>query len=527
MSRAALSRTRMRAPREHGEALVLPPLASAGGWIGANQRSAGTLPDWLRALRASARSEMLDAAIGYTSRYRNVDFLPESPSDASLILSGHQPQLFHAGVWFKSFALSSLARRHQAIGINLIVDNDTCRTASIRVPSGSREAPQLEAVLLDAPGGEIPFEERAVVDRELFASFADRVSAAIEPWIADPLVRELWPNAVEAMHRTGNLGQAVANARHQLEGTWGRSTLELPLSEICSQRSFRQFLVRLFDSLASLRETHNAALLEYRRANRIRSRSHPVPELAEEDGWLEAPLWIWSKERPRRRRLFVRRLRREWQLSDRESLSESLPIPTADDSSAVVALESLHRRGVRIRPRALITTMYARMVLSDLFLHGIGGAKYDELTDAILARCFHVSPPAYLTATATLQLPLAFEPASSKQLVSITQQLRDLRYHAERSNEAQPSELAARKREMLQAIPPRGKKRAWHEKLTATNQALQPLVAERQAMLERQAAKLAEQVRRTRLLASREFSFVLFPADFLRALLLDLAAIPA
>ena len=42
--------------------------------------------------------------------------------------------------------------------------------------------------------------------------------------------------------------------------------------------------------------------------------------------------------------------------------------------------ECLRESGVKIRPRAILTTLYSRLFLSDLFIHGIGGAKYDAWT---------------------------------------------------------------------------------------------------------------------------------------------------
>ena len=44
-------------------------------------------------------------------------------------------------------------------------------------------------------------------------------------------------------------------------------------------------------------------------------------------------------------------------------------------------LAELSSRGIKLRTRALTTTLFARLVLSDMFLHGIGGAKYDQVTD--------------------------------------------------------------------------------------------------------------------------------------------------
>ena len=36
-----------------------------------------------------------------------------------------------------------------------------------------------------------------------------------------------------------------------------------------------------------------------------------------------------------------------------------------------------------MRTRALATTLFARLLLADVFIHGIGGAKYDQVTDEI------------------------------------------------------------------------------------------------------------------------------------------------
>ena len=57
----------------------------------------------------------------------------------------------------------------------------------------------------------------------------------------------------------------------------------------------------------------------------------------------------------------------------------------------------------------MITTLFARLFLGDLFMHGIGGAKYDQVTDSLVERFFGVKPPGFMTLTATLRLPVAGE----------------------------------------------------------------------------------------------------------------------
>src|SRR6185369_7328775 len=114
-----------------------------------------------------------------------------------------------------------------------------------------------------------------------------------------------------------------------------------------------------------------------------------------------------------------------------QGLRLTLEVNEGNAGKAVEQLQRAESRGIKIRPRALITTMYARLVLGDLFVHGIGGAKYDELTDLIIRRFFGVEPPAYVTATATFRLPIERPNVSLEDVRASAQRVRELRYRPE------------------------------------------------------------------------------------------------
>src|SRR5207302_8957992 len=93
--------------------------------------------------------------------------------DTSLLMAGHQPELFHPGVWVKNFALNGLARVVGATPVNLIVDNDTAKATSLRLPAlaDSRDSwPHIVSLSYDHWTGEVPYEECRVRDEELFAT---------------------------------------------------------------------------------------------------------------------------------------------------------------------------------------------------------------------------------------------------------------------------------------------------------------------------------------------------------------------
>lgn len=544
---------RLSAPRADGGVLIDPAWSAIPELI-ANNRAAAAASGHvivagqsLTSFAAAARHTLLGGAMEYTADYRDVA-QPSPQRLANLdrvLLAGHQPELFHVGVWMKNFALARLARETDSWAVNLVIDGDTLKSPSLRAPTDTLAEPRVENVPFDAARDEIPWEERTVVDRALFESFGRRASETIRPFIAEPLLKRVWPRIVEATKRTGRIGLGIAQTRHALEGEWGLDTLELPQSRLCDTTEFRFFAWHLLTELPRFVEIHNRTLVEYRRRENIRSTHHPVSALEAGGEWLEAPLWIWASNDPRRRRAMVRRVGNQIEVTDRGDVTFRLPTVGADaPRKAVIIFSEMAARGVRIRSRALITTMYARLVLSDLFIHGIGGGKYDELTDLLIARFFDVTPPGYVVATATRRLPIALgvgESLTGQEPVdeaTVRHKLWELTHHPERSIDvaasppgdvaSRASAMIARKRELTavesDSLPAGKSARERCHAIRDLNAALQEFVA---AQRERWTRQLVEAQRRERahaVLSSREYSAFLFPEQDVRDFLLAIGA---
>ncbi len=525
---AALEHRTLRAPRDNGGKLIDPPLGAIEDLLARNEATMAAV-DYdvqglsLNRLAARARVELVDAAWNYTRAYRDVPRLDPTAAQR-LFVAGHQPQLFHPGVWFKNFVLSALAARHGGVGVNLAIDSDTIKTASLRVPTGSLAAPRVESVPLDRQTAEIPYEERSIVDRDCLASFGPRAAAILRPLVANPLLPEFWPLVVERARECTNLGECLAQARHQQEGLWGGVTLEVPQSQVCSLPAFHWFTCHLLARLPRLWDAYNRSVADYRHANHIRSSAHPVPDLTTEADWLEAPYWIWDRDNPRRRRLFVRQRGDEIVLSDRGKIEHALPLsPDGDAQRAVERLAELAQQGVRIRTRALITTLFARLCLGDVFLHGIGGAKYDQVTDLIMERFFCLRPPGYMTLTATLRLPVDRPPVTSDDARRVDHQLRELLFHPERfldgTADGRARALASDKQRWAASTPTPATARQRCHKIRGINEALQPWVSDKRQQLLAAREHIATTLHAESILASREYAFPLYSAEALRSLM--------
>jgi hypothetical protein len=511
---------RFCAPSDDGAIVAVPGLHAVGDVLTINRQrlqAAGErlillgrpLAELRRQARGHALGEPAASAAGLGQH-------PAADAAGSLFVAGHQPELFHPGVWVKNFALCGLARKHHAAALNLVVDDDTIKTTALRVPA----PPHIRRVLFDRWTGAIPYEERPIVDRALFASFAERAGELTRHWPFEPMLPAFWAEVLRQSERTSNLGECFATARRTFEQAWGCHNQETPLGTLCDSEPFAYFACHLLANLPHFHSLYNAIVADYRRRHGIRDRQHPVPDLAADGDWLEAPFWIWRTGASRRERLFARRKSVGW--VELRSTHHALPVGLAPLDPPYAAWQELHSRGLKIRTRALTTTLYARLFLADLFLHGIGGGIYDELTNELMRRFYGCEPPEYLVLSATRLLPLPRTPATKNDCRRLFRELRDVHYNPQRHLDGIPasehlSELAQRKHEWIARQPATSAERRerFHTLRRLTEELARPL-RPREDQLRRQLRDCEQQLRTNAVLQRRDYSFCLFPESVLR-----------
>ena len=533
---AGWNRHRLRVPRTDQTLYAVPPLNGGLGLAAENRARLGIDLNLqgrsLSRLQAWSRQSVVQAASEYTAGWRDVGTLPSADR---VFVSGHQPSLFHPGAWVKNFALCALARAAGAVSVNLVVDNDLLGAAAIRVPSGDRDRPVVQRIEFDDPRPIQPWEDARLQNPARFDAFPDAVARAMAPWGFEPLLTGMWKAAVEQRQRSDRLVDCLTAARNSLEVCWGAGNLELPMSRLSTLDPFLWFASHLLAQLPRFRAIHNQVLHEYREINRIRSRTHPVADLNERAGWHEAPFWIWKAGDLQRSRLFAQQSGNEVLLSDgKGDVLARLPLgPEKEACCAVEVLRDMQQRGIHLRPRALTTTLFSRLYLAELFLHGIGGAKYDEMTDRLFARFYGITPPAFLTISATLQLPLPVHPVDAEDLRRVERELRTLELNpatalAER-DDPEIARLIARESELLRDLDTaaRGETRSARRKLRSQRDSLYRGVkdvraslaafttADREQLLATR-DRLQQQVQANTVLKDREYSFALFPEAKIR-----------
>jgi hypothetical protein len=510
----------LRAPRDDRGIVAEPPLAEAGKVLAKNRQSFAEtdlvlLHRSLPELRSQARHDIIQKSLAYL--HAAGEPVPNTTAD-SLILAGHQPELFHPGVWVKNFAFHNLARQHGATPLNLIVDNDIAKATVLRFPTWKQGAwPHMVQVPFDRRDGEVPYEERPVHDESLFAEFASQARSWSEGWNFEPFLDKFWAEAIRQADRTSLLGERLAAARRTFERQWGCHNLEVPVSIMSQTEAFAVFALDLLDRLPVFHSHYNEVVREYRRTSGIRSRNHPVPDLGRDRDWLEAPFWAWRRGQDRRQRLFVRPDAGTIALRVGPKIWPALPGTQTNSQVRLESWQALQANGYKIRPRALSNTLFARMFLADLFVHGIGGGTYDALTDAVMRRVYGLKPPGFLVLSATLLLPFPRYPCTAEEDRHLTHALRDLAWNPQRHLPKHPGEeirmLAQEKNLLIDQTGGDGRQR--YHRLRELTGRLRALLAAQEETLMQQVSLCHQQVEANQILGRRDYAFCFYPEGLL------------
>lgn len=433
----------LSAPGGERELLAVPPLSEYGRIIEANRalaRGIDIAGTPLPALAAQARREAVGAALDYT-RGLGLDPGPAPDPEGPIIGSGHQPVVFHPGLAVKACALARLARAGNGV-IFFSVDCDEFKESQPPVPAVENGRLAKRRADLFPQEGKAIFETAAVEPAARLLERLGRVrdELSVEPRLAEParaLSRYLDKIGVEGLDGMDFTARAVFMRRKWLAERADRLP-ELPVSRLCAGGPFTAFSRDILQNIERFTGIYNGQLARYRKERKLRYKANPFPDLDETNGLFEAPFWVIGGLG--REKLYVR--------------------PAGDGKvflfgarTGQFGFEDIERGKVGIRPRAITLSIFLRLFVCDLFIHGVGGSKYDIVTDRIIEEYYGIDAPAYscMSASVWIGVPAA-DPR--ERMDKIRERLRWLDSHPEKSAATDPqfASLAAEKASLLEAI---------------------------------------------------------------------------
>jgi hypothetical protein len=462
-----------------------------------SQYSFKILNQTFREVRKNCRKEVIQRALKFSSKFDPNIEEKISSAPQYIIQTGHQPVFFHPGIWIKNIFLNELLKfplLDKSLGLNIILDNDICKDLNLSLPVLSSNGNlKLEKVnfLSSALTPNLPFEEYPCPSLELITKFTRDIICKLKLLESEnknilnnfKIFTRCLENSsrfCNQKYKKGNLGEFLGLARRLYEKEVESAYLEIPFSQICDSDEFLSFFLEITKNIETFSKIYNNKLDEYRKLFKIRTQAIPSPNLLIKKNLTEVPFWIW-KEGDQRRKIFILREKGGNYLYN-DSYGKIFHIEKDGVKSLFSLKTLLKKRGLKIRPKALLLTLYNRLFISDLFIHGLGGAKYDLVTDEIIREFFKVEPPHFLVISCTLHLNFKSSPkASDFKISALKKKIRDLEFNPERyinelpltkKEKIQIGELAEKKTELIKKI--RGvltsaEKRKISEKIKAIN----------------------------------------------------------
>jgi hypothetical protein len=507
----------LQAPREDGDVLIEPP---ASCWPEQIDRYIRTRTIEQSALRlAGIPVQMV--------RQQTRDRLFGAGTTEPVVACGHQPEFIHPGVWAKCVVVRHVANSLGMHGVDLVVDNDTPRLTTLAVPSLTlgvltqrHSIPVFTGTAGAAYEGRPPLGPSAIehICREAEENLSAVLSFSTSGGLPQPesLIGEYCHGLGRAERPIDFVEQHLAG-RDQVDRAFAANLQELRVS-----RAFDGvFVADILINLDRFARTYNDSLAEYRRDQHVRSPDRPLPDLKSTGDRMEAPFWIYQPHQHRSRLWVAVRgdsldIFADHRFAGSLSRADLLQNATATLASLAPWV---------IRPRALTLTLWARLLACDLFVHGIGGAKYDRVTDGIFRRYYGCEPPPYACVTATLRMPLPRYRVTKADLAAAVYRARDVHFNPQRYVTSTPADLIADRERWIaesnwlregNAGPP-GRRTVFHL-IRGINAAFGVLDPDTSDRLEAELEQVRRQSASNAVADSREFFYALQPRSRLEML---------
>ena len=356
--------------------------------------------------------------------------------EKNIIQTGHSPAIVHPGVLIKHSLVNRIAKKVNGIGINMVVDNDAGNDNCLNIPDINDLGSSVEKMEYHPGLRNLAFEEIRYADSTQLPAFKENVLKSLHNPDMLKTLEDFMNVVIKLSGETLQFSDLFTFARHAFATRFGIRNLEVPVSLISETDPFLNFFLHITANVKCFVDIYNSKLREYRKLKKISSKANPLPDLMEKGFVIEMPFWIWEEGKQRKSlyasvsngsRISILCENKMIEHFDFGEMNRS-----TNNLKNLERLKALISKGIKIRPKAIANTMYSRMFFSDLFIHGIGGAKYDLITNEIIREFFGVEPPEYATISATLYLPYKPFDVSDEDINKMKHAVKDMGYNPDR-----------------------------------------------------------------------------------------------
>ncbi len=346
---------------------------------------------------------------------------------STVIGTGHQAAFWHPGILAKYLAAEAFADVHRKdlhvsppSILELVVDQDTNDPLQFRAPAKSKKNDALvvqDIVLGNATNREryteLPLASCPPVEpKEIESRGAGAATCLLEAALGE-----------QATH-ANTLAEQVTFANQQIrQSTFSKggqshvatNCATVYATALPTTSLWKHLLKSMLDDPIRMAKAYNAAVSEFPNA-----KMKPLEITADS---IELPVWIIDEETGDRNHAF------------------------AHDFDSSDGAEN-----ISVWPRALLMTGLVRLLLVDVFIHGLGGKNYDQVTEHWFKNWLGVTLAPMVAVSADVWLDFGITPASPEDIHQARWYRHHLQYNLDRESESKSARNEAKKRALLDRI---------------------------------------------------------------------------
>lgn len=397
-----------------------------------------------------------------------------------IIANGHQPEFQHPGILFKDLLIHKIASLTNGLPLHIVVDTDHFEMSYSypeRLENGFAHIKTLH--LKDADNRIYAHSTLREDDRteliSIIKSQLEETKYFINPKIQAEF-ESILNRKLELIKTCEYLFQVNETIREEFYNSRSIQIFHINVSELVKLNSFRVLVEKIRENLVDFMNVYNQSLIEYRKLHKIKNHAQPIPNLVSG----EMPFWIL------------------------DPVTKTRNVMRVEDSMDNCC----------ILPKAVTLTMFMRLFMTDFFIHGKGGGRYEEVSENIIKEFFQMEAAPYEVASVTMNLEKTeFFPVPNIDEKDLELQLRDTVYSPEKFLD-QSHTLVIQKKELQSKFKnPDSDKKELHKQISILNEEMAKLIVAQTQRLESLKSQLPIIQHTNQVFQTRTFPFYYYNMD--------------
>ena len=400
-----------------------------------------------------------------------------------IIANGHQPEFQHPGIIFKDLLLHKIAGLTNGLPLHIVVDTDQFEMSYYYPERLEKGFAHLKTLHLKDEANRIYAHYPLSLEykNELISILKSQLEESkyfINPDIKLEFEQTIH-KTISGLETNEYLFEVNETIREDFYKSRSIHIYHIKVSELVKLNAFKVLVKKIREHLDEFMQIYNQSLIDYRKQQKIKNHAQPFPNLVTG----EMPFWILDP---------VTKKRNVMRIED--SMEEAC--------------------NACILPKAVTLTMFMRLFMSDFFIHGKGGGRYEEVSEHIIKEFFQIEAAPYEVASATMNLnKTEWFPIPDINEKDLELKLRDSSFSPEKFLDSSHP-LVLQKKELQEKFKdPNIDKKELHKSISILNEEMGKLIEPEKQKLENLKSQLSIIQHTNEVFQTRTFPFYYYDLD--------------